>query len=269
MGYFCDNTIRTFIKILSVIAALLFCISASSSAQDASNMLDDIKKFTSSSLRYPDGTVYFLDKDSVKKAIPFAMVSVYFPAEGGKLAYVTMADRFGYFDIRQFDYTKTFNIVAEAPGFAPDTLKNIKIRETWSDGRPVKGNVSHFLGVTKMDEKPLPKPYSMKAYKESEIKVTSDAGGWEGLIRSVPGLKVEDGELVTANGDAVRIKINDAEMPAEIRKYFTYLPCFMVSSVELYTLAPGGAYGAVLNIVGTIGQRATKNFNGFVVFDGR
>lgn len=109
----------------------------------------------------------------------------------------------------------------------------------------------------------------MKAYKESEIKITSDAGGWEGLIRSVPGLKVEDGELVTANGDAVRIKINDAEMPAEIRKYFTYLPCFMVSSVELYTLAPGGAYGAVLNIVGTIGQRATKNFNGFVVFDGR
>lgn len=260
---------KALVKIIGVVFALLFCLSATTSAQDFSDMMDDIKKFTSSSLRYPDGTVYFTDDDSVKKAIPFAMVSVYDPADGGRLAYVSMADRFGHFAIRQFDYTKAFDYVAQAPGFIPDTLKNIKIRETWSDGRPVKGNVSHFFGLKRADGKPLAKPYSMKAYKESEIQITSDAGGWEGLIRSIPGLKMEDGELVTADGDAVRIKLNDAEMPAEARKYFKHFPCFMVSAVEVYALAPGGLYGAVVNIVGTVGQRAEKNFNGYAVYDGR
>ncbi|MGN0029085.1 MAG: hypothetical protein ACI35Q_05060 [Marinilabiliaceae bacterium] len=258
---------KAFIRILAVVAVLLFCFSATSSAQDG--MLDDIKKFTSSSLIYPDGSVFFVDNDGVEKAIPFAMVSVYDKSKGGELAYVSMADRFGHYVIKQYDYTKAFTYVVEAPGFIPDTADVDKLPTKWKDGSPVKGNVTTNFELKRQGDSRPPKPYSLKAYKESEIKVTSDAGGWEGLIRSVPGLKVEDGELVTASGDAVRIKVNDGEMPAEIRKYLVYMPCFMVSDIEVYTLAPGGLYGAVVNIVGSIGQRTTKNFNGYAVFDGR
>lgn len=258
---------KAFIRILAAVSVLLFCFSSTSSAQDG--MLDDIKKFTSSSLIYPDGSVFFVDDDGVEKAIPFAMLSVYEKSKGGELAYVSMADRFGHYAIKQYDYTKAFTYVVEAPGFTPDTVVIDKLPTKWKDGTPVKGNLTTNFELKRASGERLVKPYSLKAYKESEIKVTSDAGGWEGLIRSVPGLKVEDGELVTATGDAVRIKINDGEMPSEIRKYLVYMPCLMVSDIEVYTLAPGGLYGAVVNIVGTMGQRTSKNFNGYAVFDGR
>lgn len=258
---------KAFIRLLAVVAVLLFCFSATSSAQDG--MLDDIKKFTSSSLIYPDGSVFFVDDDGVEKAIPFAVLSVYDKSKGGELAYVCMADRFGHYAIKQYDYNKAFTYVIEAPGFVADTVDVAKLPTTWKNGSPVRGNVTSNFELKRAVGERLAKPYHLKAYRESEIKVTSDAGGWEGLVRSLPGFKVEDGELVTTAGDAVRIKINDGEMPAEVRKYLTYMPCFMVSDVEVYTLAPGGLYGAVVNIVGTVGQRATKNFNGYVVFDGR
>lgn len=259
---------KALLKILILLAVLFFCLSATTSAQG--NMLDDIKKSYETSLIYPDGTVCFADNDSVRKAIPFAMVSVYDHEGSGELTYVSMSDRFGHFSIERYDYTKAFTYVIEAPGFIADTfvIKKLPTTRWWDDNGPLQGNVSHTFKLKKAEDGQLPKPYTMRAYKADDVKITSDAGGWEGLLRSVPGLRFEDGELLTVNGEPVRVKLNDAEVPAEVRRHFASFPCFMLSEVELYTLPAGGRYGAVVNLVGAIGKRVTKNFNGYAVFYG-
>lgn len=250
-------------KIIIIIVALLLCIVTTSSAQ---GLVDDIKAIMAKSDIYPDGTIYF-EKDGKRLAIPFAVVNVYDNNDHTKLVYHTMADRFGHYQIAVYDYTKPYHYVIEATGFETTEYDTDKLNTKWPDGSPFYGNSTIDYKLT-LKEPYKGKPYTMKSYKESDLTANADPTGWIELACTAPGIKKEDDDIVTTDGGSVRLKMNDAEIPAAFYKYLSAFPCFMVSEIEVYALPEGGTYSAVVNIVGSVGKRITENFNKFEVFNG-
>ncbi len=239
---------------------------ASASAQQ---MLEDVRAIFEKSKIYPDGTVYFVDDDGEKYAIPFATVSVYDKDNRGKLVYFVMADRFGHYRIPKYDYTKSFYYFIEAPGFLPkgEYVDELPTVRKWDNNKPLSGNYSISFEVEKDTLFP-DRPYSLRVFGAASLREAANPEGLLDLVGAVPGIKYENGELLTAEGGAVRLKITDGEVPPELWTYLQKVPCLFVEELELYTLPKGGAFDAVVNVVGHIGKRVKKNFNGYKVFGG-
>lgn len=235
----------------------------------AQHMLEDVKSMFEKSKIYPDGTVYFTDDDGEKYAIPFATVSVYEKDDRDKLVYYVMADRFGHYRIPKYDYTKPFYYVLEAPGFVPkgELVDELPTVRKWDNDKPLMGNYSISFEVEKDSLFP-DKPYSLRVFDAASLKKATEPGGLLELVGAVPGIKYEDGELSTTEGGAVRLKITDGEVPPELWSYLPMVPSLFIEELELYTLPKGGSFDAVVNVVGTIGKRVKKNFNGYKVFGG-
>lgn len=250
---------------ISSLLAFLLC-GASVSAQQ---MLDDVKSMFEKSKIYPDGTVYFIDDDGEKYAIPFATVSVYDKDDRDKLVYYVMADRFGHYRIPKYDYTKSFYYVLEAPGFVPkgEYVDELPTVRKWDNNKPLTGNYSISFEVGRDSLAPK-SPYSLKVFDAASLKEAANPESLLDLVGAVPGIKYEGGELLTTDGGAVRLKITDGEVPSEMWSYLSMVPCLLIEELELYTLPEGGAFDAVVNVVGSIGKRVKKNFNGYKVFGG-
>lgn len=247
----------------TVCAAILLALPSAASAQP---LVEELKSLYKRSEIYPVGTAFFEADDGESYAIPFATFSYYDHDDSDKLVYLVMADRFGAYTVRNYDYKKSYVCIVDAPGFVSLRCDVAPYSTTHPDGRPLKGNVDHHFRLDKISEGGS--PYSLKTYNVDDLKRKSDAGDLMGLLGSIPGLRYEDGELTTSDGGSVRLKANDDEIPSGLLKYINALPLAALAEIEVYTLPEGGLFDAVVNFLLVGGKRTGKRERFHKVWEG-
>lgn len=243
-------------SVVRTICAAVFL--ALSYAAPAQSLVEELKSLYKRSEIFPVGTAFFEADDGECYAIPFATFSFYDHDDSDKLVYLVMADRFGAYTIRNYDYKKSFVCIVEAPGFESKRCEvDPFIGMTLPDGRPLlRGNLDYHFELKSSHGGSS--PYNMKTYKVDDLKRNADAGDLMELLGNIPGLRYEDGELTTSDGGAVRLKANDDEIPSGMLKYMNAVPLVAITEIEVYTLPDGGLFDAVVNILIIGGKRSEK-----------
>lgn len=244
-------------------AATLLVLASAASAQ---SLVEELKSLYKRSEVFPVGTAYFEADNGERYAIPFATFSFYDHDDSDRLVYLIMADRFGAYTVRNYDYKKSYVCIVEAPGFAQGNYEVRPLSTTHPDGRPLKGNTDIHFKLEKISEGGS--PYSLKTYKVDDLKRKADAGDLMELLGSIPGLRHEDGGLTTSDGGAVRLKANDDEIPSGLLKYMNALPLMALTEIEVYTLPGGGPFDAVVNLLVVGGKRTPKRERFYKVWEG-
>lgn len=239
-------------------AACVAILLGHASAAPAQSLVEELKALYKRSEIYPVGTAFFEADDGEHYAIPFATFSFYDHDDNDKLVYLVMADRFGTYTIRNYDYKRSFVCIVEAPGLGSLRCEvDSFIGMTLPDGRPLlRGNLDYHFKLKKVSDVGI--PYSLKTYKVDDLRRKADAGDLMELLGSIPGLRYEGGELTTSDGGSVRLKANDDEIPSGVLKYINALPLVALTEVEVYTLPEGGLFDAVVNILVVGGKRNEK-----------
>lgn len=244
-------------------AAILLVLASSAAAQ---SLVEEFKSFYKRSEIYPVGIAFFEADNGERYAIPFATFSFYDHDDSDKLVYLVMADRFGAYTIRNYDYKKSYVLIVDAPGFVQGNFVIGPLRTTHPDGSPLTGNTDIYSRLEKISDGGS--PYSLKTYKVDDLKRKADAGDLMELLGSIPGLRYEDGELTTSDGGAVRLKANDDEIPSGLLKYMNALPLVALTEIEVYTLPGGGLFDAVVNLLVVGGTRTPKRERFYKVWEG-
>lgn len=189
--------------------------------------------------------------------IPFATISVYDYIQTDQLKYFVVSGPYGNYRIKPYDYKKQYHFVVEAPGYKTRTFNMKEVPEIMN-GKPFSGNTTISILMEKDSSQSVastePQTYTKEQLeKNGKVKLLPE------LLSLLPEIRKEGEDWITVKGEgSVCLFLNGANVNSKTLSALNELPTNVVSSLEYYQLPQGGAYDAVVNIVLSMGQKASR-----------
>lgn len=199
------------------------------------------------------GHVYSEDSISGEQTmIPFATLKISSVNNANKILAIRISGLNGGYDLKGFDTDSTYIIKVKAPGVREQSFVTKP-----NNGRVKSGNLSvHPMLKTEIKYK---SPVEKQSFTEKDVsndKTTSVAN----MLENIPGLTVENGEILTVDGGSVRLMMNGFNLNPDVYAKIKDLPASeVVKTMDYYNLTEfdGSAYDGILNIRITVGDEAT------------
>lgn len=189
--------------------------------------------------------------------IPFATISVYDYIQTDQLKYFVVSGPYGNYRIKPYDYKKQYHFVVEAPGYKTRTFNMKEVPEIMN-GKPFSGNTTISILMEKDPSQSVastePQTYTKEQLeKNGKVKLLPE------LLSLLPEIRKEGEDWITVKGEgSVCLFLNGVNVNSKTLSALNELPTNVVSSLEYYQLPQGGAYDAVVNIVLSMGQKASR-----------
>lgn len=199
------------------------------------------------------GHVYREDAASGKQTmIPFATLKFYHLNNPDKIIALRISGLDGSYDLKGFDTDNTYIVKVKAPGVEEQSFVTRP-----NNGRVKSGNLSAHtqLKTEKMVESLVQK----QSFTVKDVSEDKDISV-EKMVEKIPGLSVENGEILTADDGSVRLLINGFNPTPDVYAKIKDFPASeIVKSMDYYDLSNFNdtAYEGVLNIRIAVGNEAS------------
>lgn len=188
--------------------------------------------------------------------IPFATISVYDYMQTDLLKYFVVSGPCGNYRIKPYDYKKQYHFVVEAPGYKT-RIFNMKEVPEIMNGKPFKGNVTIHILMEKVPSQSVAST-KFQTYTKEKLEKNRKVKFLPELLSLLPEIRKEGEDWITTKGEgSVCLFLNGVNVDSKTLSTLNELPTNVVSSLEYYQLPQGGAYDAVVNIVLSMGQKAS------------
>ena len=188
--------------------------------------------------------------------IPFATISVYDYIQTDQLKYFVVSGPCGNYRIKPYDYKKQYRFVVEAPGYKTRTF-NVKEVPEIVNAKPFSGNSTIHILMEKDTMQSVDSLFKT-IYMKEELEKTGKVKLLPELLSLLPKIRKEGEDWITIKREgSVCLFLNGLKVDSKALSTLNELPTNVVSSLEYYQLPQGGTYDAAVNIVLSIGQKAS------------